>query len=103
MSTERRAVGRPESHAGWWAEYLTVWNEPITEGLQGASCSPACKAIATCAALAWDRGWSARHWYDDLRDRHHDPEDLKLINEAVQCMQGSGLWPWHAELTPEAC
>jgi hypothetical protein len=78
-----------------WAEYLPVWNEPIVEGLQGAGCSPACKAIATCAALAWDRGLTAQQWRDDLLQRHHERGDLLLISTAEECMRSSGLWPWN--------
>jgi hypothetical protein len=92
MTTETQSK-RP--HAGWWAEYLAVWDEPVMEGLQGASCSPACKAIATCAALAWNRGWTAQHWRTDLLARHHDAEDLTLIAEAEECMRDSGLWLWN--------
>lgn len=84
------------AHYTDWAEYLPVWDEPIVEGLQGANCSPACKAIATCAALAWERGWSASQWREDLLGRHHEPEDLLLISTAEECMRKSGLWLWNS-------
>ena len=77
-----------------WAKYLPVWEEPIVEGLQGANCSPACKAIATCAALAWQRGESASQWRDNLLEHHHEPGDLLLISTAEECMRKSGLWLW---------
>lgn len=54
MSTKTEARKQP----GYWAEYLPLWNESISEGLQGASCAPACKAIISCAAAAWQRGWN---------------------------------------------
>lgn len=91
MSTRQQLEKSP---TGWWAEYLEVWDVPIGEGLQGASCHPACKAIATCAALAWDRGWTAQRWRDDLVSRHHQPDDLRLIAQAEECMRASGLWLW---------
>lgn len=78
-----------------WPEYLPVWDEPIVEGLQGASCSPACKAITTCAALAWNRGLAAQEWRGDLLRRHHEEADVRLISEAEECMRESGLWPWN--------
>jgi hypothetical protein len=84
------------SDAGWWAEYLPLWDEPITEGLQGASCHPACKAIAACAAGAWNRDWTAEQWRNDLLSRHHEDDDLRLIAQAEQCMRASGLWLWNS-------
>jgi hypothetical protein len=78
-----------------WPEYLPVWDEPITEGLQGASCSVACKAIATCAVLAWNRGESADQWRNGLIGNHHTEVDLRVIAEAQDCMRSSGLWPWN--------
>lgn len=78
-----------------WAEYLPVWDEPIAEGLQGASCNAACKAIATCAVLAWDRGLTADEWRDGLLDNHHEDADRRLIATSEECMRSSGLWPWN--------
>lgn len=78
-----------------WAEYWPVYDVPVAEGLQGASCSPACKAIATCAACAYQRGWSDAQWRADLLLRHHSEQDLRLITQAEECMQASGLWPWN--------
>lgn len=77
-----------------WPEYLPVWEEPIVEGLQGASCSAACKAIATCAVLASERGLTAAQWRSGLLQNHHDDADIRLISTAEECMHGSGLWPW---------
>ena len=80
---------------GYWAEYLPLWDEPIAEGLQGAACSPACKAIATCAAGAWDRGWTAEQWRRDVRGRHPEPDEIQLITVAEECMRRAGLWLWN--------
>jgi hypothetical protein len=84
------------ARTGWWAEYLPLWDEPMSEGLQGAACGPACKAIATCAARAWERGWTAEDWRSDLLSRHHEEDDLLLIAQAEDCMHGSGLWLWNS-------
>lgn len=83
----------PNTHD--WPDYLPVWNEPIAEGLQGASCSAQCKAIAAYAALAWERGESAEQWRDNLLRNHHGEVDLRLISQAQECMRSSGLWPWN--------
>lgn len=91
MSQETKGRGQP----GYWAEYLPVWDEPIVEEFQRASCHVACKAIATCAAQAWNRGWTAEQWRTDLLSRHHEEEDLQLIAQAEDCMRSSGLWLWN--------
>lgn len=91
MTSQTHDRGQP----AYWAELLPVWDEPITEGLQRASCSSACKAITICAAGAWDRGWTAEQWRKDLLSRHHDEEDLRLITAAEECMRSSGLWLWN--------
>lgn len=80
-----------------WPEYLPVWDEPIVEGLQGASCSAACKAIMTCAVLASGRGLTAAQWRDELLQNHHEDADILLISTAEECMHASGLWPWNRE------
>ncbi len=80
---------------GYWAEYLPLWDEPIVERFQDASCSPACKAIATCAAGAWQRGWTAQQWREDVCSSHPEEEELRLIAEAEECMRNSGLWLWN--------
>ena len=79
-----------------WAQYWPVYDVLVAEGLQSASCSPACKAIATCVACAWQRGWTDIQWRQDLLRRHHSEEDLHLIAQAEECMHASGLWPWNA-------
>lgn len=83
------------SQPGYWAEYLPLWDEPIAEGMNGASCSPACKAIATCAAGAWERGWTAGQWRLDVVSRHPEEEEVALIAAAEECMRHSGLWLWN--------
>lgn len=84
---------------GYWAEYLPVWDEPIAEGLHGASCSPACKAIATCAAAAWEQGWTAEQWRQDVLSQHPEEEEVQLILTAEECMRTSGLWLWNEHST----
>lgn len=79
-----------------WAQYWPMYDVLVAEGLQGASCSPACKAIATCVACAWQRGWSDIQWRQDLMLRHHSDDDLRLIAQAEECMHASGLWPWNS-------
>lgn len=83
---------------GYWAEYLPLWDEPIVEGLQLASCSPACKAIAVCAAGAWERGWTAGEWRQDVTSKHPEEDELRLIAHAEDCMRKSGLWLWNNEV-----
>lgn len=78
-----------------WPEYLPVWDEPIVEGLQGAACNAACKAIATYAVLASARGLTAEEWRDGLLQDHHEDADLRLISTSEECMRTSGLWPWN--------
>ncbi|MDN5894225.1 MAG: hypothetical protein L0H93_09385 [Nocardioides sp.] len=91
MSTKAEERKKP----GYWAEYLPLWDEPITEGLQMASCSPACKSIAVCAAGAWQRGWTAEQWRQDVLSRHPEKEEVRLITAAEDCMRKSGLWLWN--------
>lgn len=86
---------KERAQPGYWAEYLPHWDEPLTEGFQRASCSPACKAIATCAVGAWDRGWTAQQWRDDVLSSHPEEEEVRLITDAEKCMRTSGVWPWN--------
>jgi hypothetical protein len=78
-----------------WPECPPVWDEPIAEGLLGISSSVACKAIATCAVLAWNRGESTARRRDGLIRNHHSEVDLRVISQAQECTRSSGPWPWN--------
>lgn len=86
-------ISEQRRQPGYWAEYLPLWDEPITEGLQRSSCAPACKAI--CAAGAWERGWTADKWRLDVMSKHPEEDELQLIADAEGCMRRSGLWLWN--------
>lgn len=73
--------------------------EPLPEALEGASCGPAAKHLAHLAMRAAQAGGSEQDWRGWVHAHVPEASDKQLA-EAVECMQSSGLWPWHRRLSP---
>jgi hypothetical protein len=65
----------------------------LVERLEEASCGPRVKALMVDAVHARDRGIGPAQWHVEILARY-GAGVATLLDEAEECMQSSGLWPW---------
>lgn len=70
-----------------------VADEPLPEGLNGASCGPKVKHLAHLAMRAAEAGATVEQWRAWVR-AHVSEASPKMLAEAEECMHNSGVWPW---------
>jgi len=68
----------------------------LVERLEEASCGPRVKALMVDSVHAYERGVSPAEWHAEAVARYGD-EIVTLLDEAEECMQTSGLWPWNRQ------
>jgi hypothetical protein len=66
----------------------------LVERLEEASCGPRVKALMVDSVHACERGVSPAEWHADIVARY-GAEIVALLDEAEECMQTAGLWPWN--------